>query len=244
MAYTTPETILFLWQKMNNIAIILARQGSKSIPLKNLIPLNGKSLLARTILAARDSKIFNHIIVSTDGELIAQEAKSYGATVITRPANLATDTASSISGVLHVLNTLQRTNGICCLLQPTSPLRTYQHIQEAYSLFIQQQSGSVISATECHHHPYKTLIMHETQYIPTHQLSDLESPRQTLPKAYQPNGAIYFNHIEELLQHKRFFIEPLHLYLMNQEDSIDIDKPSDIHIAEQLIQRREQCYEQ
>lgn len=225
---------------MNKIAIILARQGSKGIPLKNLVQINGKSLLARAILSAQESKLFTQIVVSTDGEAIAKEAKAYGATVIFRPPHLTSDTASSISGVLHAVESLHITTGVCCLLQPTSPLRTAKHIQEAYSLFIQQQKGSVISATECTHHPYKTLIMHENRYMPIHQLSDLESPRQLLPKAYQPNGAIYFNHLEDLLQYEHFFIEPIHLYLMDKEDSIDIDKPSDINTAEQLIYQREQ----
>lgn len=228
---------------MKNIAIILARKGSKGIPNKNLVHIHGTSLLARTILVAKESGIFDSIVVSTDGESIAEEAKKYGAEVVIRPAELATDSASSISGVLHVLDCLELNTGVSCLLQPTSPLRQSKHIKEAYALFMNQRQGAVVSATMGEYHPYKLLIEENNHYYPVHNLRDLESPRQILPKAYRPNGAIYFNRVEDLIMQKCFFIEPINLYLMNKEDSIDIDHLSDLIIAEQYIAKKEQNHE-
>lgn len=221
-----------------NIAIILARQNSKGIPLKNLQKVGGVSLLGRAILSAKNSSIFDKIVVSTDGELIADEAKKYDyVIVIKRPNELATDTATSISGVIHALDELAINNGICCLLQPTSPLRTAEHIIDAYELFKNQQfTGSIISACLIEHHPYKSLILENGQYKEVRLLADLESPRQQLPKAYRPNGAIYFNDIQQLKSSQRFFNEPIALYEMNEQDSIDIDNQADLVRANQYLE--------
>lgn len=221
-----------------NIAIILARQNSKGIPLKNLQPVGGISLLGRAILSAQNSGIFDKIVVSTDGDLIADEAKKYDdVIIIKRPDELANDTATSISGVIHALNELGVDSGVCCLLQPTSPLRTAQHIQDAYELFKNLGlQGSVISACLTEHHPYKSLILENGQYEAVRLLADLESPRQQLPKAYRPNGAIYFNDIEQLKANQRFFNEPIALYEMNEQDSIDIDSQIDLVRANQYLE--------
>lgn len=226
---------------MNNVAIILARQNSKGIPLKNLQLVGGVSLLARTIKSAIDSGIFSCIIVSTDGDEIIKEAKKFPAvTIVKRPDNLANDTASSIDGMIHALQELKLNSGICCLLQPTSPLRHAKHIKQAYQLFAHQNhQGSVISACQANHHPYKTLILNENNdYQPVHMLSDLEAPRQTLPQAFTPNGAIYFNQIETLIKNQRFFNMPITLYQMNHIDSIDIDSTEDLLLANQFLKKR------
>lgn len=222
---------------MNTIAIILARQNSKGVPLKNLAQVGGVSLLGRAIEAAQLSQIFSHIVVSTDGDLIAQEAEKYSNVILVkRPDDLANDTATSILGVIHALNELNLNEGIVCLLQPTSPLRTAEHIQQAYQQFqLQNFQGSVISACVVEHHPYKCLVLDDV-YQPVHLLEDLESPRQKLPKAFRPNGAIYFNDIQTIQQQQRFFNAPVALYEMNEQDSIDIDRPSDLVYANQLLE--------
>lgn len=225
---------------MTTIAVILARQNSKGIALKNLQKVGGVSLLGRAIVAASHSQIFDKIVVSTDSDAIATEAKKYaGVTVIDRPDELASDTASSISGVLHALEVLQIEQGAVCLLQPTSPLRTAYHIQAAFEQFCQQgRVGSVIAACEAEHHPFKCLTYDEQgKLTAVRYLNDLESPRQQLPKSYRPNGAIYFNDIVALQQNQRFFNEPVGLYLMNKNDSIDIDTPQDLAKANQLLEK-------
>lgn len=219
----------------NKVAVILARQNSKGIALKNLQKVGGISLVGRAIMSAVDSGIFGRIVVSTDGELIIQETKQYaGIDIIKRPDDLANDTASSIDGVIHALEALGIDEGICCLLQPTSPLRTATHIQEAYQLFAHKQyQGSVVSACHAQTHPYKMLIIKDDGYQPVHHLSDLEMPRQQLPVAYVPNGAIYFNDIATLKQNRRFFNEPLALYPMSDRHSLDIDSLDDLLLANQ-----------
>lgn len=224
----------------NTVAIILARQNSKGIPLKNLALVGGQSLLTRAILAAEKSSIFTRIVVSTDGDLIAAEAEKYASvTLVRRPEYLANDVATSISGVLHALDALGIDEGSVCLLQPTSPLRSEKHIIEAYNLFLKQEKqGSVVSVCEAEHHPYKFLLKDEEgSYQPVRNLADLESPRQKLPMAYRPNGAIYFNEIKILREKQAFFYEPIALYSMGANESVDIDTPKDLIYANQILEK-------
>lgn len=220
------------------IAIILARQNSKGVPLKNLRQVGGVSLLARTIIEAQKSACFSRIIVSTDGEKIRAEAQKYGAEVVIRPDELATDTASSISGVVHCLQTLNIQSGYCALLQVTSPLRTAQHIQAAAcKLFSSSSCKSLVSVCKAEHHPYKMILRIDEQYAPVHQYGDLEKPRQVLPQAFRLNGAIYINQVKDLLSQNKFFIEPFELFEMSSEDSIDIDCEDDLKQVERILNK-------
>lgn len=224
---------------MMDIAIITARQNSKGILRKNLQTVGNRSLLAHAMVAAQESDVFQRIIVSTDGQEIADEARRYGVEVVMRPSELASDTAHSIDAVCHVLHTHRIYSGSTTLLQPTSPLRTAQHICEAFALYQAQQfKGSVVSACLAEHHPYKMLLANGDDYVSVHDIGDLERARQQLPLAYRPNGAIYINDTESLLKYQRFFINPIQLYIMNAEDSLDIDDVADLVLANQIIHTR------
>lgn len=94
---------------MSCLAVIPARGGSKGVPRKNVRPLAGKPLIGHTIEAARSAKRIDRVVVSTDDAEIAAVARGFGAEVVIRPAELASDTASSESAVLHALDELERT---------------------------------------------------------------------------------------------------------------------------------------
>ena len=108
------------------VAIIPARSGSKGLPGKNLAQIQGKPLLAHSIIAAQQSQRVGRIIVSTDDAEIGAAAKEWGAEVITRPADLATDEAPTEPVLEHALSHLEQGEGyrpdLVVLLQPTSPL--------------------------------------------------------------------------------------------------------------------------
>ena len=96
---------------MKILAIIPARGGSKGIPRKNARPLAGKPLVAHTIEAARKSRLVDRVVVSTDDPEISEISKNHGAEVVLRPGEISTDTSSSESALLHVLDFLKETEG-------------------------------------------------------------------------------------------------------------------------------------
>ena len=112
----------------NTLAIIPARGGSKSVPRKNIVLLDGRPLIYHTISKAQRSRYISKLVVSTDDEEISAIASGFGAEVIMRPAELATDEARTEPVLIHVLNMLRDRDGyrpdIVLTLEPTSPLRS------------------------------------------------------------------------------------------------------------------------
>jgi CMP-N,N'-diacetyllegionaminic acid synthase len=119
-----------MYKEKSFLAIIPARGGSKRLPNKNILNLAGKPLIEWSIDAALKSKYIDKVVVSSDDENILKIAKDK-CDIIKRPKELATDTASSIDVIKHVLDNLEKKYDYIVLLQPTSPLRNEKHIDEA-----------------------------------------------------------------------------------------------------------------
>lgn len=221
---------------MTNVAIIPARGGSKGVKRKNIRLLADKPLIAYTIEAALDSKCFDKILVSSEDQEILEISEHFGAKPLIRPDFLATDTASSLDVIEHALQSSQVSYDTFCLLQPTSPLRTSKHIKDAYQVIYDHGISSVISVSHADHHPLKMLIMDKKgKYQPIRSLGDLTSPRQALPKAVSPNGALYICRTENFLTTHNLFHEDSFFYEMSKEESIDIDTEQDFTEAQQLL---------
>lgn len=221
-------------------AIITARGGSKGIPRKNIRDICGKPLIAYSIEAALNCSIVNDCYVTTDDSEIKDAARMWGAQVIDRPAELASDTALSSDAVAHALTFLQeqgRFPEYFVLLQPTSPLRTANHLEECLNGFLQSGMKCAVSITEAEHHPWKMLLATPQGIQPLKDQQSLESPRQQLPKAYRINGAIYGMSSEIFLEKRSFYIEPAFMYMMSQEDSLDIDSEIDIELFKMILKR-------
>ena len=122
-----------MYKKKKYLAVILARGKSKRLPGKNLKKINGKPLIAYTILSALNCKYLDEIIVSSDDKKILKVSKKYGANILKRPKHLATDKAKTSDTLIHVIQK-NLTFDYVILLQPTSPLRNENHIHDAINL--------------------------------------------------------------------------------------------------------------
>ncbi|MGB9927145.1 MAG: cytidylyltransferase domain-containing protein [Methanosarcina sp.] len=220
------------------IAIIPARGGSKGIPRKNIKLLAGKPLIAYTIEEALKSKYLNQVVVSTEDEEIENISKRYGAEVIRRPSSLARDDSPTIDSVLHAFEALdikKEKTYIIVLLQPTSPLRTFEDIDNAIKLFLNKKCESVISVCEYGHSPYWAYKVEEEYLKPVFGNTYLKMRRQDLPKCYMPNGAIYISTVDFLKDFKNFSHLKTYPYLMPFIRSIDIDSDIDFIFAEAIL---------
>ena len=222
------------------IAIIPARGGSKRLPGKNVKLLADKPLIAWTIKAALESKVFDHVFVSTDSDEIAKVAKTFGAEVpFLRPAEIATDTATTNDVVTHLVEWFEKEYNkevtTVAILQPTSPLRNAQHIQEAFQVMKDKQAKAVVSVCE---------LEHPIQFCNTLGLDgsmdgfiDPQNMKRTqdIEPYYRLNGAIYLLSREYVNRLSGLYSEGTYSYLMSNESSIDIDVDLDFKLADFFI---------
>jgi CMP-N,N'-diacetyllegionaminic acid synthase len=223
------------------VAIIPARGGSKGIPHKNTALLNGRPLIDYTIQAALGSRNIGGTYVTSDSEAILEMARRLGAGAIKRPDELATDTASSESVVKHAISHMRSVMKvdphIIVLLQPTSPLRNSEDIDLAFAAFFRSRANALISGMEPKLHPLKQMIIAQDGTLKT-LTEDRTAPskaRQLLPRAFQPNGAIYIIETEVFLRTGLFVTDKTVPYYMDESKSIDIDTPEDLDKAERCL---------
>lgn len=222
------------------IAIIPARSGSKGLPDKNIRQLNGKPMMGYTIEAAKNSGIFEDVIVSTDSDKYAKIAEKYGARVpFLRPERLSIDTASTKDVIIHAIKKMKtefhKGYDLFMLLQPTSPLRNAEHIKEAYDLFKNKKANAVVSVCKADHNPklYKKL---DNSLSLDGFLDDIKSVRrQDMADYYRLNGAIYLSDINYFLSYKNFFKLDSYAYKMGKKESVDIDGIIDFKLAQVLL---------
>jgi CMP-N,N'-diacetyllegionaminic acid synthase len=222
------------------LAVIPARGGSKRLPRKNILDLAGKPLIAWTIEAALGSKYIDRVIVSTDDKEIATISKKYGADVpFMRPSELATDEAKSVDVVLHLLEKLKKIRekyDYIILLQPTSPLRTTQNIDDSVELLQARKSDAVISVCKVEHSPLWCNLIPDDDLSNFLDHSILNKRSQDLEQYYRLNGAIYLCNAEKLKEEKAFFLKNrCSAYKMNRESSVDIDSRMDFLYASVCI---------
>ncbi len=224
------------------LAIIAAREGSKGLPQKNVLNCAGKPLIAWTVEAALKSSHVDRVLVNTDSRAIADEAEKYGAWApFLRPAELAQDESSIIDVIKDVIARLKESSqefDYVLLLQPTSPLRTTTHINEAIEKYFSTRMSdqdTLISVTKVDSKALWVLGEDDDSgYIFNHydvNLSD-NSRRQTLPDCYVPNGAIYLAKIDGF---NGFYGKQTRSYVMDEISSLDIDYQEDLDRADDYL---------
>jgi CMP-N,N'-diacetyllegionaminic acid synthase len=234
-----------MFQNKSFLAIIPARGGSKRLPRKNVMDISGKPLICWTIDAALRSKYLDEVMVTTDDDEIIDIANKFGATVpFKRPDKLADDTATRSEVINHTLdfykNELQKSYDYIVYLQPTSPLRTEVHIDEAIEYMFSKKADAVVSVCEVEH------PVHWSGALPSNMdmsqfLSDvaINSRSQDLPVYYRLNGAIYICNTQKYRDNGCLFLkENIFAYVMPQKNSVDIDTEMDFRIAEVFIKNQ------
>ena len=174
------------------VSIILARGGSKGIPNKNILPINGKPLIWYAINVSQNSKA-NETWVSTDSDEIAKYAKKYKAKVLQRPFELATDTSSSEDALLHFAKNIDF--DILIFIQPTSPLLHQNYINKGLDMI--DKYDSVFSVYKEHWLP-----RWDKNIIPINWDQNLRPRRQDIKEQFVENGAFYITKKENLLKSK------------------------------------------
>lgn len=228
---------------METLAVIPARGGSKGIPKKNIISLLGKPLIEYTINAAKSSKNISRILVSTDDEEIADISLRLGVEVIERPKEFATDISSSQSAVNHAVNAVTKNKylpELICTLQPTSPLRTSFHIDEAIDIFKNTPHGdSLVSCIKVPHifNPESIMKLNNNGELISYMQGKVIKRRQEKEILFARNGAAIYLTRKSFIK-KFIFGGVIIPYFMEEKDSIDIDNFEDLKKAEFYLKER------
>lgn len=211
------------------LAIIPARGGSKGVRLKNLRKVGGISLLARAITSAKAATTVSAVVVSTDHEEIRAEALAHGATVVDRPAEIAGDTASSESVLLHVLEQQQSLPDITLFIQCTSPFIDPADLDDAVSRVASGAADVSFAAVADHGFLWATdalgtalAVGHDAAHRPR---------RQDRTPQFRETGAFYAMRTAGLLQAKHRFFGKIQIHQVPDEHGIDIDTEADLFSA-------------
>ena len=222
---------------MRILALILARGRPKRCPGKNIRLLGCKPLIVWSIDAAEGVSEICDILVSTDDPAIADVARTAGALVPwLRPAELASDTATSVDAALHALDWYEAERGevdAVLLLQPTSPFRTTETIKQGIEKFKAHATDSVLGVSPTHAHPAWTFTITKGRLVPFFDGKGLGKRSQDLVPAYVVNGAFYLISTDALRVERTLFPDgtvPLEMH--SRKEGFDIDDEWDFKFAE------------
>ena len=226
-----------MYGNKNFLAVITARGGSKRLPRKNILEFCGKPLISWTIEAGLKSNYLDKLIVSSDDDEILSISKQYGAEILFRPSDLASDTSTSFDALKHSIENFSDYEYIV-LLQPTSPLRDEKDIDEAIELLEKKKADAIISVCEVDHNPLWSNTLGDDDNMNCFLREEIKNTRsQDLEQYYRLNGAIYICKVDKFLENKGFMLkENIYAYKMTRESSIDIDEEIDFKIAECIME--------
>ncbi|HRQ75399.1 MAG TPA: acylneuraminate cytidylyltransferase family protein [Phycisphaerales bacterium] len=231
------------------LAVIIGRAGSKGLPGKNAMPIGGAPMIAHSIRHAQQSKTIGRIIVSTDGQMIADAATAAGAEVIMRPASLATDSATVDDAVRHAVLASGDVRDIIVILYANIPVRPPDLIDRAVvELHAHPEAQSVQSYSDVgKHHPWWMAQLEGVSDSVRAGRVQAYHPnavyrRQDLPPLFLPDGGVIAVRRESLFtvvegqphaflgEHRRGIVNP-------SGAVVDVDTPLDFTVAEAMLQR-------
>jgi len=213
----------------NNVAIILARGGSKTIPKKNIKDFCGKPLIAWSIEHAKNSKNIKNVWVSSDDEKILSIAKKYGAKTILRPKSLAKNTSTSVSGWLHAIDEIEKIDkkiDIVIALQPTSPIREKKDLDKGITKFERNNLDSMFSGSDIGN--FFIWKKQGKSYSSINYNFHNRPRRQDFEKQYVENGSFYIFTPKIIRKFKNQLGGKIGIFLMDFWKSFEIDNKDDL----------------
>jgi CMP-N,N'-diacetyllegionaminic acid synthase len=233
--------------KLDIVALIPARSGSKGVKDKNLLLLNGHPLIGFSVASANQSKLISEVYITTDSEKYASIAKSYGAIVpFLRPEGISNDFSTDKEFFLHFIDWCKENRSsvpdMIVHLRPSSPLRDFLLIDEAIQKLIDQpEASSLRSCQNTEITPYKLFFENNSYMEPCMSLSSYKEsynmPRQIFPKTYLPNGYVDIIRPKVLINSGSLHGEKILLNLTPK--TADIDDIHDYESAKQLLDSEE-----
>jgi len=222
---------------MTVIAVVPARSGSKGFPNKNMARIGGRSLLELAIQVGADARLVENVYVSTDSQEYADAATKAGARIAAlRPVALAGDSVKTSTVVVELLRQLRIQDGIVVLLQPTSPIRTPDDVDEVIRI-LERTDVDAVATVEPLDEPHPEKVKRRNadgileSYIPG---VSSETPRQQLPPAYRLNGAIYAVRTKVLLEQQTFL--PARTFGHPIGSGVNIDREEDFLLLKTLFE--------
>lgn len=226
------------------LGLIPARGGSKGIPKKNTTLVCGKPLLHYTIEASINCAFIDRTFLSSDDPAIIELGREYPIECLTRPSEFATDTSSAADVVDHFISCLGKDivekNPFIVYLQPTSPLRSASHINQAFRLLQEKQACFLLSVEELSYSPYKCFVLDGNGLLSALFSEKLTNARrQDLPQVYKVNGAIYIFPLLTFLHSKGFPSNGSLPFIMSADESTDVDTIDDIFKIEAAMRNKD-----
>jgi len=227
------------------LAIIPARGGSKRLPRKNIALVGGQPVIAYPISSALKSGLFHSVVVSTEDDEIAEISRRAGATVIARPAALATDEAHEFGACAHVLDELTEKNTdpiAFCIIYPTAAfILPDDLIQSARMLAGPPEADVVMAVAGYPIHPYKALKASQNGYLEMMFPLEAKLRSQFYPELVGSCGTFYWMRVTHFRTEQNYYPRRLVGYELAPDRAIDIDTPADLAWAEKLMRLRIQA---
>lgn len=218
--------------------MIPARGGSKRLPRKNVLEAGGLPMLAYPIRIARDSGLFDRILVSTEDVEIAEIARACGAEIIQRPPELAGDRATVAQVCLHVLEVRPEIERLCCLYATAILLRPSSLIEAHALLDSAPEADFVMGVSEYEYSPVQALKADTQGYLSCMWPEWRGIQSQFQPHLVVSNGSVYWARADALKVEQTFYGRRLKGYLLPPEQVVDIDTPADLERARLLHEKR------
>jgi N-acylneuraminate cytidylyltransferase len=221
---------------MNKLCIIPARGGSKRIPRKNIKDFLGKPIIAYSIEAAKSSKLFEEVMVSTDDIEIADIAVKYGAKVpFIRSKVNADDYASTVDVVIEVINTYKNLGNefeYACCIYPTAPLVKNKYLIDSFNLLIEKSYDTVFPVSKFSYPIFRALQINENGKLSMIWSENLTKRSQDLPDSYHDAGQFYWLNIPKLFASNKLLTNNSGTIILNDLEVQDIDNEMDWKLAE------------